>query len=133
MFDIEYRLWLLRRFSKLCLPPLAAVCTTLRLLEDSSNSLVPNSLIARTACYILSLPFYWAGWIQLSNWNNERRARKLGARLPPLIKSKRFGGLDLKERLVNGINTDYVGVVFDEMLDEVGADTARLSILWSER
>ncbi|KAG8959346.1 hypothetical protein FRC00_001704 [Tulasnella sp. 408] len=133
MFDIEYRLWLLRRFSKLFLPPLAAVYTALRLLEENSNTFVPKSLLARTACYILSLPLYWAGWIQLSNWNNERRARKLGARLPPLIKSMRFGGLDLRDRLVNGMSNDYVGVVFDEMLDEVGADTARLSILWSER
>ncbi|KAG8917235.1 hypothetical protein FRC01_002588, partial [Tulasnella sp. 417] len=58
---------------------------------------------------------------------------KLGAKLPPLIKSKKFGGLDLKERLVHGMSNDYVGVVFDELLDEVGADTARLSILWSER
>ncbi|KAG8931585.1 hypothetical protein FRC00_000718 [Tulasnella sp. 408] len=133
MFDIAYRLWLLRQFSKLFLPPLAAVYTALRLLEHTSNPLVPKSILARAACYILSLPVYWAGWIQLSNWDNERRARKLGATLPPLIKSKKFGGLDLKERLVNGMSNDYVGVVFDELLDEVGADTARLSILWSER
>ncbi|KAG9046265.1 hypothetical protein FS837_004762 [Tulasnella sp. UAMH 9824] len=133
MFDIEYRLWLLRRLSILFLPPLAAVYTALRLVEYSPNPFIPKTLLARTACYILSLPFYWAAWIQLSNWDNERRARKLGARLPPLIQSKRFGGLDLRERLINGISNDYVGVVFDEMLDEVGADTARLSILWSER
>ncbi|KAG8959345.1 hypothetical protein FRC00_001703 [Tulasnella sp. 408] len=133
MFDIEYRLWLLRRLSNLLLPPLAAVYAALRLLDDTSNPFVPKSLLARTACYIISLPLYWAGWIRLSNWDNERRARKLGARLPPLIKSKKFGGLDLRERLVNGMTNDYVGVVFDEMLDEVGADTARLSILWSER
>lgn len=39
----------------------------------------------------------------------------------------------MRTSLVNGMTNDYVGVVFDEMLDEVGADTARLSILWSER
>ncbi|KAG8962386.1 hypothetical protein FRC05_005357 [Tulasnella sp. 425] len=133
MFDIAYRLWLIRQFSKLFIPPLAVVYTTLRLLEQSSSSFAPKGILAQVACYVLSLPVYWAGWIQLSNWDNERRARKLGARLPPLIKSKKFGGLDLKERLVHGMSNDYVGVVFDELLDEVGADTARLSILWSER
>ncbi|KAG9035693.1 hypothetical protein FS837_001848 [Tulasnella sp. UAMH 9824] len=40
MFDIAYRLWLLRQFSKLFLPPLAAVYTALRLLEHTSNPLV---------------------------------------------------------------------------------------------
>lgn len=98
MFDIAYRLWLLRQFSKLFLPPLAAVYAALRLLEHTSNPLVPKSFLAQAACYILSLPVYWAVWIQLANWDNERRARKLGATLPPLIKSKKFGGLDLKER-----------------------------------
>lgn len=101
MFDIEYRLWLLRRFSKLFLPPLAAVYTTLRFLEDSPSLFVPKSLLARIACYVISLPLYWAGWIRLSNWDNERLARTLGARLPPLIKSKKFGGLDLRERYDN--------------------------------
>ncbi|KAG8940266.1 hypothetical protein FRC04_005448 [Tulasnella sp. 424] len=133
MFDIAYRLWLLRQLSKLFIPPLAAVYIALRFLEQSSTSFAPKGILAQAACYVLSLPVYWAGWIQLSNWDNERRAKKLGARLPPLIKSKKFGGLDLKERLVHGMSNDYVGVVFDELLDEVGADTARLSILWSER
>ncbi|KAG8983276.1 hypothetical protein FRB90_006154, partial [Tulasnella sp. 427] len=121
--------------SKLVIPPLALVYTALRFRQNNEHfdGVFPRGFLAQAACYVLSLPIYWIAWIQLANWDNERRARRLGARLPPLIKSKRFGGLDLKERLVNGMSNDYVGVVFDELLDEAGADTARLSILWSER
>lgn len=32
---------------------------------------------------------------------------------------------------MDGVRYDYVGKVVDELLDEVGVDTARMSLLWS--
>ena len=41
--------------------------------------------------------------------------------------------LTARHRIVNGLRDDYFGNVLDEILDEGGVNTARISLLWDDR
>ncbi|KAG8881394.1 hypothetical protein FRB98_004374 [Tulasnella sp. 332] len=81
----------------------------------------------------MSTPVYWHIAGRVRDWQDSKNAKKYGARVIPMIRGKRFGDLDLIARWATGIQQGYLGAIVDELLDEVGVDTARLSLLGSNR
>ncbi|KAG9029734.1 hypothetical protein FRB95_004936 [Tulasnella sp. JGI-2019a] len=75
----------------------------------------------------------WLAIGYVRDWRDSAKAKKLGARLVPLIKGKCFGDVDLMARWANGIQKGYIGSIIDELLDETGTDTARLSLMGVDR
>ncbi|KIO25816.1 hypothetical protein M407DRAFT_24871 [Tulasnella calospora MUT 4182] len=150
MVDLTYRIWLIKSLARLFVPPLASVALVLRTLDRTKGAHLHPAY--QVALYLLSLPVYWTAWIQLTRWNENRRARKHGAKLPPIIEGRKLGNIDVLKRRVfmgvskeddglnenacrfgQGFTEDYAGTIIDELLDEAGVDTARLSFLWSDR
>ncbi|KAG8962385.1 hypothetical protein FRC05_005356 [Tulasnella sp. 425] len=135
MLDITYRIWLIKSLTRLFVPPLASVALAVRVLDRVKG--VHLHPAYQVALYVLSLPVYWTSWIQLTRWDESRRAKKHGAKLPPIIEGKKLGNIDILKRqgftFGYGFTEDYAGLIVDELLDEAGVDTARLSLLWADR
>ncbi|KAG8891559.1 hypothetical protein FRC01_014633, partial [Tulasnella sp. 417] len=138
MVDLTYRIWLIKSLARLFVPPLATIALALRVLDRAKG--VHLHPAYQVAIYVLSLPVYWTSWIKFTRWDENRRAKKRGAKLPPIIEGKKLGNIDvLKRRTIStfrfgrGFTEDYVGAIIDDLLDEAGVDTARLSLLWSDR
>ncbi|KAG9007742.1 hypothetical protein FRB94_013977 [Tulasnella sp. JGI-2019a] len=127
MFDPVYRIWLIKYLAQTFFPPIA-LCYLLSIIVQSGIW----RFFAFSACFIAT-PFFWATFGYLQDWRDIVNAKKLGARVVPLIRGKRFGDVDLIAKWANGIQKGYIGAIFDELLDEAGTDTARLSLLGVDR
>ncbi|KAG8904307.1 hypothetical protein FRC01_008789, partial [Tulasnella sp. 417] len=144
MVDLTYRIWLIKSLARLFILPLAAVALALRALDRAKS--VHLHPAYQVAIYVLSLPVYWTSWIKFTRWDEDRRAKKRGAKLPPISEGNKLGNIDVlkrrgrrsnmgqkKCRFGRGVTEDYVGSIVDELLDEAGVDTARLSLLWTDQ
>ncbi|KAG8999755.1 hypothetical protein FRB94_014109 [Tulasnella sp. JGI-2019a] len=127
MFDYKYRLWLVKSAATFFLPPIAVTLLTVRIAHGAFD-LPLNTLVTIAAC-VLSVPMWWAAKRSIRQWDEERRTRKAGCKQPPLLEGKSFGNMDLADRFGNGLNHDYPGYVFDTLLEEAGANTARVNFL----
>ncbi|KAG8882381.1 hypothetical protein FRB98_003734 [Tulasnella sp. 332] len=127
MFDLRYRIWLFKNLAKLLLPPTAASLLTIRLIS-SAYGLHLHTVFTATAC-LFSIPIWWTVDSLVSRWNDERSAKRASCSQPPLLEGKSLGNMDLAKRFGNGLNYDYPGYIFNSLLDEAGANTARVSFL----
>ena len=97
---------LINRLPRLLLPP-ASVYLLIRILSTTSITLIPRWL--QIALYIISLPGVFSGSIY-TNYANERAASAVGAVIPPKVKSKWIGGLDLLVKDAQNFKSGYLGV-----------------------
>ncbi|KAG8999414.1 hypothetical protein FRB94_006194 [Tulasnella sp. JGI-2019a] len=130
MFDIAYRIWLVKYLAVTFSP--TAVLFYILTKSATSDAKAMRKLLGFALCIAVT-PLFWLAFGYIRDWRDSVVAKKLGARLVPLIKGKRFGDVDLITRWVNGLQAGYIGSLIDELLDETGTDTARLSLLGVER
>ncbi|KAG8900783.1 hypothetical protein FRB99_005757 [Tulasnella sp. 403] len=132
MIDVRYRVWLLRELALNLSPAIGVVFLGLRYLDRYSSTGVPwlgNG--TKTLVYLLSVPA--AAFVRrtISRLWYAYRSWKLGVPQAPVLRGKRIGNLDLLQRFAKGMRQGYPGYILDELLDEAGVDTARMSLLWT--
>lgn len=103
--DLTYRIWLIKNLAKLFFPPIAIV----RLLLRDKNDV---GFWIRAGCYIFSLPVYWTAWVWYTRWDEERRARARGAKLPPIVQGSKLGNIDVLKRWVDVVHDEKGGNVY---------------------
>lgn len=97
MFDIAYRIWLLKYLLGLFFPP----ATLLYVLSKTVAAGTAPWGFLGIGCFVISLlstPIYWLIAGRVREWQDARHARECGAQVIPVIKGKRFGDVDLIER-----------------------------------
>ncbi|KAG8889661.1 hypothetical protein FRB98_003464 [Tulasnella sp. 332] len=132
MFDPDYRIWLVKYLIIICSPTIGFYYFLSKFVSLGKGESDFHKISCFAVC-LLATPFFWLVFGRVRDWQDEANARKLGARLPPLLKGKRFGNADLIARWGNGMQEGYIGTIVDELLDEMGTETARLSIFGIER
>ncbi|KAF9491473.1 cytochrome P450 [Pleurotus eryngii] len=68
----------------------------------------------------LALPVYAAFKICASDWKDRRQADRLGARLPPRVKGRSLGNLDVLRILIKDLGTGYIGDGIAQLMKEYG-------------
>ncbi|KAG8897159.1 hypothetical protein FRB99_008393 [Tulasnella sp. 403] len=132
MVDVQYRIWLLREIALNLSPALGMVFLGFRYLDRHAPTGLPRlGTGAKVVIYVLSVPF--AAFVRrtVSRLSYAYKSWKLGVPQAPVLRGKRIGNLDLLQRFVKGMNEGYPGDIVDELLDEAGVDTARMSLLWT--
>lgn len=97
MFDYHYRLFLIRFLAASLVPPSALTFIALRAVEIYLPTLRIN-LFARIAAYICGAPLYWAVKNAFNEWRDAANAKRLGAKMVPRLRGKRWGDVDLVQR-----------------------------------
>ncbi|KAG8861736.1 hypothetical protein FRB96_002694 [Tulasnella sp. 330] len=126
MFDYHYRLWLVKALVEIFAPPVGATYFGLRALSSTCGFYLDT--VALSITYAASIPAFWAIHSRITEWLSERKARRMGVPLLPLITGKRFMNLDLIMEISKGMTYDYPGEFVDRILDRGGVDTARIKI-----
>ncbi|KAG8893551.1 hypothetical protein FRB99_001879, partial [Tulasnella sp. 403] len=132
MVDLPYRLWFVREITFNFSPPLAAVFLGLHYLERHAPVAIPQlGPVAKALVYLFSVPV--AAFLRRTALilYYSYRSWKLGVPQAPELRGKRIGNLDLLDRFIRGMGADYPGEAFDELFDEAGSDTVRMSFLWT--
>lgn len=86
--------------------PLVVTSAGLVLLGRLTDLELPTWAIATLAC--ASIPAYTTAHVLMSAWRIERKAARLGAVVPPRLKGKKFGHIDLLFKLSKGFESDYL-------------------------
>ena len=68
-------------------------------------------LWATALAYALSWPLAIFAYIQVRDWKMGSEAQAMGAVLPPLVESKRIGGLDLVKTISQDLETHIFGML----------------------
>lgn len=127
MIDLTYRIWLIKSLARLFVPPLASVALALRVLDHAKSIRLHPAY--QIALYVLSLLVYWTSWILLTRWDENRRAKKHGAKLPPIIEGKKLGNLDVLKRRVSC--AFFFGYGRDLNNSDTGSARALQKIMWA--
>ncbi|KAG8871384.1 hypothetical protein FRB98_000821 [Tulasnella sp. 332] len=132
MFDPAYRIWLIKYLIIVFSPTVAFYYFLSNTLGSGNEGSGFGKFFYLSAC-LITTPFVWFIFGRMRDWRDSVNASKLGARLPPLLKGKRFDNADLIAKWAKGMLEGYVANVVDELLDDIGTDTARLSVLGVDR
>lgn len=98
MLDLTYRIWLVQYLLSVFSPTAALyyVLSKNYMGQGGFNLGGPS----RLALCLIATPFFWFVFGRVKDWSDSVNAWKLGARVPPLIRGKRFGDVDLATRYV---------------------------------
>lgn len=97
MFDYTYRLWLIRELAQLIAVPDAIIFACFRALDELGHGQQVGALV-RGVAYVVAPFAFGAARMHLSRWNNERKARIKGIKLPKVITGQKWGNVDLMKR-----------------------------------
>ncbi|TFY81269.1 hypothetical protein EWM64_g2745 [Hericium alpestre] len=90
-------------------------------------------LFKRIAFCALSIPagVVIRSWI--SSWSAKRNAARLGAVLPPAVRGRWPGNLDIAVGLVRSLNHDYLMQYMGDLFDKYNTKTLNTRILWDDQ
>ncbi|PPQ73115.1 hypothetical protein CVT26_014736, partial [Gymnopilus dilepis] len=124
-------IYIIQNLPSIILPP-ALTLLTAKALPSLTHTSTPIPTWALLLAAVLSLPIAWFLQIQYRDWRDARAARKLGAVLPPVVKSRLPGGLDVLRRFLDNLSNGYPGDLFVEFTKEYG-HTFNFRILFENR
>ncbi|KAF8331895.1 cytochrome P450 monooxygenase CYP63 [Cantharellus anzutake] len=90
------------------------------------------SLLLRLVLYVVSCLGYWTVKVQYTRFKHSREAAKLGAVLPPRMKGKWPGNVDIVLRSLDILREGYSTEHYQQFLDENGCDTLNLGLWWED-
>ncbi|KAG8891494.1 hypothetical protein FRB99_003566, partial [Tulasnella sp. 403] len=132
MIDVQYRIWLIRELALSLSPALGVVFLGLRYLDRNPQTGIPRlGTGTRVLVYLLSVPASAFVRRTISRLCYAYRSWRLGVPQAPVLRGKRIGNLDILQRFTGEKREEYPGYVVNQLLDEAGVDTARMSLLWT--
>ncbi|EJD37697.1 cytochrome P450 [Auricularia subglabra TFB-10046 SS5] len=132
--DVQYRVYLLRQFFRLCIVPPIGLFAILS-FADVTGAL---GRILTGALLLASIPAAFFGLGYCSHFANERRARSLGAVLAPEFYGGTAGNADIFLRALrggggSGTGRAYIGNNWLDLFRRTGSTTCNMRVLGADK